>query len=241
VVAAINPQTALLDLLGEDRLEPGLRARLRSRHRSNAVQFVVHAALSRLPPWPGAPLDVYNGMQSLGASVEQFAQNFREAEAGIAPRDPAAYLFTLSALDPTLAPEGGHTAYIACASYPARFADGGAWEQRGEAEAHRLVAAVERRAPGFTSSVMGLAWRHADDWARETGLLGGHPMHLDMSLDQLGLFRPLLELAGHRAPLPGLYLSGAGTAPTGGVSAVPGRAAARAVLRDRQALRPFKR
>lgn len=47
-------------------------------------------------------------------------------------------------------------------------------------------------------------------------------MHLVMTQDQLGPFRPL----------PGLYLSGAGASPTGGVSAVPGRAAAKALLAD---------
>jgi phytoene dehydrogenase-like protein len=80
--------------------------------------------------------------------------------------------------------------------------------------------------------VTGLAWRHAEDWEREIGLLGGHPMHLDLTLDQLGAFRPLAELASHRGPVAGLYLTGAGTYPTGGVSAVPGRSAARAVLKE---------
>ena len=37
---------------------------------------------------------------------------------------------------------------------------------------------------------------------------------------------------GHRTPVEGLYLSGAGTAPGGGVSAVPGRDAAKAMLAD---------
>ncbi|MDP9316681.1 MAG: FAD-dependent oxidoreductase [Pseudomonadota bacterium] len=57
VVTAINPQTALLDLLGAEHLPNALVHRLWSRHRSNAVQFVVHAALDRLPPWLDAPSD----------------------------------------------------------------------------------------------------------------------------------------------------------------------------------------
>lgn len=139
---------------------------------------------------------------------------------------------TPSAIDDRLAPAGEHTAYVACASYPARFADGSTWAARGEREAHRLLDAVEARAPGFRASVTGLAWRHAADWEREIGLLGGHPMHLDITMDQVGLFRPLPELGDHRTPVEGLYLSGAGTAPGGGVSGAPGRAAARAALND---------
>jgi phytoene dehydrogenase-like protein len=202
VVAAINPQTALLRLLEPEVLPRRTAARLRSRHRSNAVQFVVHAALDRLPPWSGAPEGAWNGLQSVADSVEHVGRNFLEAEAGLAP------------------------------SYPARFADGSSWRERGEAEAHRLLAAVEARAPGFRDTVRGLAWRHAEHWEAEIGLLGGHPMHLDITLDQTGPFRPLPELSDHRAPLKGLYLSGAGTAPGGGVSGVPGRAAARALLAD---------
>jgi phytoene dehydrogenase-like protein len=232
VIAAINPQTALLDLLGQSHLPADLARRIASRHRSNAVQFVVHATLDRLPPWLGAPTDGWNGMQSVAASVEQVRENFLRAEAGIAPTRPAAYVFTPSAIDESVAPAGNHGAYIACASYPARFADGASWHARGEGEAHRLLATIEERAPGFLDGVTGLAWRHAEDWEREIGLLGGHPMHLDLTLDQLGAFRPLAELASHRGPVAGLYLTGAGTYPTGGVSAVPGRSAARAVLKE---------
>ena len=55
-------------------------------------------------------------------------------------------------------------------------------------------------------------------------------MVLDISLDQLAFFRPTRRLAGHRTPIDGLVISGAGTAPTGGISGVPGKAAAAALL-----------
>ncbi len=232
VVAALNPQTALLRLLGEHHLKRDLIDRLRVRHRSNAVQFVVHAALDRLPPWSNAPGDAWNGLQSVAGSLEQVKENFLQAEAGIAPTRPAVYLYTPSAIDDRVAPPDKHAAYIACASYPARFADGSSWQECGEREAHRLLDAVEQRAPGFKDSIIGLAWRHAEDWEQEIGLLGGHPMHLDITLDQVGPFRPLAELADQRSPIAGLYLSGAGTFPTGGVSAVPGRTTAKALLAD---------
>ncbi len=221
-------------------LTPALARRVQARHRSNAVQFVVHAALDRLPPWRGhehgdpARSDAWNGVQSVTASAEQVRKNFLQAEAGISPSEPGVYIFTPSAIDASVAPPGKHGAYVACASYPARFADGASWRENGEREAGRLLDAVEARAPGFKDAVTGVAWRHAEDWEEEIGLLGGHPMHLDMTPDQMPLFRPDRELAHHWGPVPGLYLSGAGTFLGGGVSAVPGRAAARAVLEDRE-------
>jgi len=45
-------------------------------------------------------------------------------------------------------------------------------------------------------------------------------MHLEMSLDQMFMFRPLPELSAYKVPdLPGLYLTGASTHPGGGVFA----------------------
>ncbi len=58
-------------------------------------------------------------------------------------------------------------------------------------------------------------------------------MHVEMSLDQMFLWRPLPELSGYRVPdAPGMYLTGASTHPGGGVSGASGRSAARTVLAD---------
>jgi beta-carotene ketolase (CrtO type) len=51
-----------------------------------------------------------------------------------------------------------------------------------------------------------------------------------MSLDQLLSFRPSPSLAGYRTPVGGLFLTGAGTHPGGGVTGLPGRNAAAVVL-----------
>jgi phytoene dehydrogenase-like protein len=55
-------------------------------------------------------------------------------------------------------------------------------------------------------------------------------MSLDVSLDQLGPLRPTRALSGHHTPIAGLFVTGAGTAPIGGIAGSPGRAAAKAVL-----------
>jgi phytoene dehydrogenase-like protein len=53
-----------------------------------------------------------------------------------------------------------------------------------------------------------------------------------MSLDQMFMFRPLPEFSGYRTPIDGLYLTGAGTHPGGGVSGASGRNTASTVLSD---------
>jgi len=61
-----------------------------------------------------------------------------------------------------------------------------------------------------------------------------------MSIDQLLAFRPSPGLAGYRTPVAGLYLTGAGTHPGGGVTGLPARNAA-AVLLDALGLGPRRR
>jgi beta-carotene ketolase (CrtO type) len=62
-----------------------------------------------------------------------------------------------------------------------------------------------------------------------------------MSLDQLLSFRPSPSLSGYRAPIGGLFLTGAGTHPGGGVTGIPGRNAAAVVLDTLGTSRPRHR
>jgi len=56
-------------------------------------------------------------------------------------------------------------------------------------------------------------------------------MHIDMTLDQMFMFRPLPDLANYQTPIAGLWLTGASTHPGGGVSGAPGYITAHEVLR----------
>jgi phytoene dehydrogenase-like protein len=96
--------------------------------------------------------------------------------------------------------------------------------------AERMIDTVVARAPGFRSTIVARAIRTPQDMADELRWPGAHPMSLDISLDQLGWMRPTRALAGHDTPVAGLFITGAGTAPVGGIAGSPGRAAAKAVL-----------
>lgn len=231
VLTAVEPRTALLDLL-----DPPLTGRpadeLRGAHSGNAVQMLVLLAVTELPRYPdGRPGD-WNGLQSYVDSVSSLAAGFAQAEAGRLPDDPVpTYAFTPSALDDTLAPPGRHTVYLACPTAPSALRGG--WEAQQEDFADRMVDTVGRRVPGFRATVLDRVIRTPEVMARELRWPGAHPMHLDVSLDQLGLLRPTRRLSSHRTPVRGLFVTGAGTAPVGGVAGTPGRAAARAILKAR--------
>jgi phytoene dehydrogenase-like protein len=119
--------------------------------------------------------------------------------------------------------------YLACPTAP--FDVDGGWDGVADAFADRMINTVETRVPGFRDTIVGRAVRTPTTMVRELRWPGAHPMYLDVSLDQLGPLRPSPALGRHRTPVRGLYVSGAGTTPVGGISGVPGRGAARALLR----------
>jgi phytoene dehydrogenase-like protein len=86
------------------------------------------------------------------------------------------------------------------------------------------ITGVDLQAAASATVVTGPA-----TWSQRLSSADGNPNHLDLSLDQLLGWRPP-GMAGHRTPLPWLYLSGAGTHPGGGLSGLAGRRAAEAVL-----------
>ncbi len=231
VITAIDPKVALLELL-DPPLGGKAGADLTAARRSNVVQALVHVAVDRLPPYPNSHPDDYHGLQSYVDSLQELTQGFIQAEAGYLPQPLPLYAFTTSAIDETLAPPGHHTVYLACPAAPARIKGG--WEHWREAFVERCVDVVEARAPGFRSSIQGIRAFTPLDMERAGRWPLGHPMYLDITLDQVGPLRPTHHLANHRTPVQGLFISGAGTNPTGGIAGTPGRLAAQALLADRQ-------
>ncbi|MEA2973464.1 MAG: hypothetical protein QOG82_1922 [Actinomycetota bacterium] len=229
VVTAIHPQVALLELL-DPPLGGPTGAGLAAARRGNVVQALIHVATDRLPAYPGGRPGDWNGLQSFVDHLDDLSAAWATSEAGELPDVIPLYAFTTSAIDPSLAPAGHHTVYLACPAAPARVRGG--WPARREEFVERALDEVETRAPGFRASIVGVHARTPDVMEGD-GWVGAHPMHLDLALGQLGPLRPTRHLADHRTPVAGLYVSGAGTSPTGGIAGTPGRGAARALLADR--------
>ena len=229
VVTAVDVQTALLRLL-----DPPLAGRdgteLAAAHRGNAVQLVVHLATDKLPPYPNAQPGDWNGLQSHVDTLDELRRGFLSAEARRLPDPPSTYCFTPSVYDDSLAPAGKHTVYLACPSAP--FDVEGGWAEQAEGFADAMVEQVEQHAPGFTDSILARTVRTPTLMAEELRWPGAHPMHLDISLDQLAFMRPTRRLSGHTVPgVAGLFTCGASTAPVGGIAGSSGKAAALALLK----------
>jgi len=140
-----------------------------------------------------------------------------------------------STVDDSLAPAGKHVASLFCQhvhpDLPAVL-PGRTWDDAREEVADLMIATVDRFAPGFGASVLGRRILSPLDLEREFGLVGGDIFHGALSLDQLFSARPVLGHADYRMPVAGLYLCGAGAHPGGGVTGIPGRNAAREIVKD---------
>jgi phytoene dehydrogenase-like protein len=113
----------------------------------------------------------------------------------------------------------------------------GRWDEREtEIFADRVEAEIERRAPGFRSSIRG---RHVFTppglEAANSNLVGGAVNQGTAQIHQQVIFRPVPGFARPETPIRGLFLAGASAHPGGGVHGAAGANAARAALAHRRA------
>ncbi|MBJ8343219.1 NAD(P)/FAD-dependent oxidoreductase [Antrihabitans sp. YC2-6] len=236
VVAGCHLRTTL-DLLERGGFDgPTLDDWRRRTRVGPGIGMVVRIASSDLPRYSGADTaDSATGLQLLVHDRRHLRRAHGSAMAGDLPTRPAVLAMSFSALDPSIAPAGQHQLSLWSQWHPYELADGRQWNAIAERAADDIVAEVEAVAPGFADSVVARHIQTPADLESELGLIGGNVMHLEMSLDQMFMWRPLPELSGHRVPgATGLYLTGASTHPGGGVSGASGRNAARMMLADQR-------
>jgi phytoene dehydrogenase-like protein len=236
VIAGAHVLTTL-DLLREGGFDDAVLDDWQRRIRVGpGIGMVVRLSTSALPRYPGGSTDESaRGLQFLVSDRRQLRLAHGAALAGDLPPRPVVLAMSFSAVDPTIAPPGEHQLSLWAQWHPYELADGSDWAAHADREADRIIAEVDSYAPGFAESVLRRYVQTPVDLEREMGLRGGNVMHVEMSLDQMMLWRPLPELSGQRVPgAPGLYLTGASTHPGGGVSGASGRSAAQLVLRDQR-------
>ena len=239
VVSGLDPRTTLQALTDPETLGPELGWEV-DNLRDRGVTAKVNLALAELPGFDG--LDGDEGAMRLRGRivvaptmryVDQAADAVKYGRASEAPWLEATIP---SLVDPTLvdgAAAGGvkHVMSVIAQSAPYQLRDGG-WDEQREAFGDRVVAALESVAPGIEGSIVAREVLTPVDIERDYGVSGGHALHLEPGLDQWFAWRPLLGYARHRLPVAGLYLAAAGAHPGGGVTGLPGRSAAAAVLAD---------
>jgi len=197
----------------------------------NVGEIKVDAALDRPPVFRGETPAFAGSLKYLMHSPDAYVAAMRTVTGGRIPAPLPLMVVVPSAADSSQCPPGKATLW-ASAFVPAVCADGDSWPGSNETAADKVFETLEQFAPGITASVVGRKVTGPSDWEARLGNRAGNPNHLDMTIDQLFSLRPAPGFSRYRTPVPGLYLSGAGTHPGGGVHGMPGKLAASAVLDD---------
>ena len=237
VVSGAHVRTTL-DLLGDHA--PARFARgVKRRRIGNGFGMVVRFAMDELPDYTALPTpdattggDHHLALQFVCPDMDYLNAAYDDFREGRPSADPALIAMTFSKADPTLAPPGKHTLFLWGQYYPYELANGESWDDIGDREADRMLDTLAAYAPNVRDAELGRLVETPLYLERELGLLRGNVMHLEMSSDQMFFLRPALGAHRYRAPVPGLYLTGASTHPGGGIMGAAGRNASRVMLAD---------
>jgi phytoene dehydrogenase-like protein len=203
---------------------------------STGTVVKVNCALSGLPKFRGMsngnnPGPEHLGMITVAPSIDYLEKACRAAAEGLIPEEFFCEAWIQTASEDGLAPEGKHTLSIFAQYAPYDPAES-TWDDVRETVGDRVIATLERYAPGLTDLIEHRIVLGPRDLEARFGLTGGNIFHGELLPEWIFDRRPANPWHRHRLPVPGMYLCGSGAHPGGGVSGGPGRIAARAVLED---------
>jgi phytoene dehydrogenase-like protein len=232
VVGAVSPSQVLTELVDPVDLSPTFVGR--ARHiRTRGVTAKINLALSEAPSFTALGGDAVplGGRLLIAPDLDYLERAFDATKYGAISEHPWLEIAIPTALDPSLAPEGGHVMSVV-AHFAPRHLRKTTWAVARSALAASVMRVLESHAPGLTSRVVAQEVLTPEDLEQTWGLTGGHIFHGESALDQMWAARPLLGWAGYRTPIRGLYLASAGTHPGGGLTGLPGWLAADRVRED---------
>ena len=228
VVATVTA-SPLVAMLPDGALPERTFQRLRS-FRYGVGVFKVDYALSEPVPW-AAEAPRRSAVVHVAGELYDLSRAAQEAQRGDAPERPSMVIGQQSLFDDTRAPAGQHTLY----SYTHTPPDIGV---PPDEMVGRMEEQLERFAPGFGRCVVARHLRTPRELEQQNpSMVAGDLAGGSFEIDQQLVFRPAPELSRYRTPLRGLYVGSASVHPGGATHGVPGREAARSLLRDRSPLR----
>jgi phytoene dehydrogenase-like protein len=233
VLTSCDPGRVLLEMLPAKHVGPVLRRGLRTipRNKYGAGPFKVDLALRgrlRLDRFRRDDSVDLRGPSTFFGTEPEIIAGFAAAAKGELPDLWPGYAIIPTSLDPTQAPDGQDTMYLYSGASPLDPVT--PWPDLAQTAAKGLVSRASEFYDGIEELEIG---RHVESWRDLESRTGSGVMtQNDLTLPRQGPLRPALGAGGYRGPVDGLWLTGSGTHPGGTVTGIPGRLAARTMLRD---------
>lgn len=228
VLADTSAPALYLDLLEPEHVPGFVRRRMR-RFPQGWGTFKVDWALDGPVPWSVEEAR-RSAVVHLGDDLEDLVRFTREVRGGALPGRPYLVIGQQSLVDPSRAPDGGHTLW-AYSRVPA--AAPGGWDAQRERFADRVEERIEEQAPGFRARVLARRVDAPPDLeAANPNLIGGDLGGGSNAWHRQLIFRPVFPYFRYRTPVKGLYLCSSYAHPGAGVHGMCGYNAARLAARD---------
>ena len=227
----LAPKHLYSDLVGQQFLDDEFHFRIQHSQTESAV-LRINVALSELPEFLCSPgrsnQDFLRAGIVIGPTLDYMESAYLDARSGNWSKHPIIELLIPSTVDDSLAPEGCHVASLFCQHFPYDRD----WDQCRDEAADLVFSTLDQYAPNFSGSVLARQILTPLDLEREFRLPRGDIFHGAHTPSQLWINRPLYGFSAYKSPIRRLFHCGAGAHPGGGVTGLPGRNAAREILRD---------
>ncbi|HEX3705082.1 MAG TPA: NAD(P)/FAD-dependent oxidoreductase [Mycobacteriales bacterium] len=236
VMASCSPKATLSQLLPRDVLPEHLQRRA-DRIPTNVLETTTLkidvAASGRITTprhnaWRKDGLDLRRPIVSW-QSYENHIDSWNNVVGRRWP-DPICFIGIVpSAIDPTQAPEGQDTFWLWSGIVP-RNPDV-PWADVRDEIGNRVLKECATVYEGLDTLEIGRRVYSAPDLAERFNVPDGNVYHVEPTMWRFGPLRPAQGFGGYETPVPGLWITGAGTHPTGGISGIPGMVAAKTMIK----------
>jgi beta-carotene ketolase (CrtO type) len=237
VVGALDPTTLLTKLMDPAQLPSQVQHELRGMSvlRNNMSLFKGDVALSGRPHFPRHGRDeefLRGGYIMLSPDLDYVRRSLTATDRGELSDEIPIWFAMPTMLDRSLVPPGstGESLYVYVPAVPYDLANGLDWPSEKEKYLDRCMTIIDGYAPGVKDKIIGMAASKSpvdlEKFAHK-----GHILHVDMTLSQLGPWRPTPSLSGYRTPIAGLWHTASGAHPAPAVNGWSGRTTARTILR----------
>jgi beta-carotene ketolase (CrtO type) len=232
VVSAIPPQDFVLRLLAADAVPAATRRRLEALDvvASNVSQLTVAAALDTAACVPGfGDPDSDQCTLWLLSEAPAAIDTYTAIALGRVPPSPGTLVAFPTSADPGLAPPGGGTMWANAVT--ARELHGRTWEEAAGEATDGVWRTIDACLPDIRSHAVHEVLTNPSDLTARTGSDNPGNHIAPIPAQTLGT-RPTLRMGNYATPIAGIFVTGAGTHPGGGINGASGRACANAVLRS---------
>ncbi len=231
VISSATPWHTCFDLVGPTAFDPTIVRRVRQTlYRGSTARL--NLLLTGLPAFSGQDgVESLHGHILVGADLDGIERAFDDTKYGRISDRPVLDLVIPTLHDPNLAPDGHHLLAVTARYAPFALRDG-SWPAAGRVLRERILAELEKVAPGIGRLVAGEQLLTPVDYANQLGLTEGCWTHGQMHQAQMFAMRSVVDFDPQKTPIEGLWLCGSGTHPGGELTGRPGKLAAARLLRE---------